>query len=78
MTIISLRVFLSKKTLVNFVKKIVKFKYRKVASICVYNMEINFFPKGHSKQTSNFPFIDNLKKPACAFKQDKLELPTLR
>ena len=44
----------------------------------VYNMEINFFTKGHSKQTSNFPFIDILKKPPCASKQDGLVLGTLR
>ena len=40
-------------------------------------MEINFFPKGHSRLTS-FSFIDNLKKPACDSKQDKLQLATLR
>ena len=44
----------------------------------VYNMEFYFFPKGHSKQTSNFPFIDNLKKPACVSKWDRLVPPTLR
>ena len=44
----------------------------------VYNMEINFSPKGHSKKTSNFSFKDNLKKPACASKQDGLVLTTLR
>ena len=42
------------------------------------NMEINFFPKCHSKLTSNFPFIVNLKKPACASKQDGLVFATLR
>ena len=35
-------------------------------------MEINILPKGHSKLTSN------LKKPACASKQDGLVLATLR
>ena len=35
----------------------------------VYNMEINFIPKRHSKYTSNFPsYLANLKKPACASK----------
>ena len=34
----------------------------------VYNMEINFFPKGQDNETSNFHFIDNLKIPACASK----------
>ena len=37
-------------------------------------MEINFF----SKEISNFPFIDNLKKPAYASKQDGPVLATLR
>ena len=40
----------------------------------VCNMEINFFPK---PQISNFPFIYNLKKPACASKRDGLVRPTL-
>ena len=44
----------------------------------VYNIKINFFPKGHIKQTSNIPFIDNLKIPECASKQDGLKLATLR
>ena len=44
----------------------------------VSNMEINFFPKGHNKSISNFPFIDNLKKPVSASKWDGLVLPTLR
>ena len=35
-------------------------------------MEINFFPKGHSKWISNCVFIDNLKEPVCASKQDLL------
>ena len=30
--------------------------------------KINFSPKGHNKETSNFPFIDTLKKPVCASK----------
>ena len=34
--------------------------------------------KGHSTYTPNFPFISNLKKPACASKQDVLELTTLQ
>ena len=33
----------------------------------VYITEINFFPKGHSKETSNFPFIDNLEKAIKCF-----------
>ena len=33
--------------------------------------------KGHSTQGSKIPFISNLKKPACASKQDMLELATL-
>ena len=44
----------------------------------VYNSEINFFPKDQSKQPSNFPFIDNLKNPACASKQNGLVLATLQ
>ena len=40
-------------------------------------MEINFFTKDHTKYTSNLPFIENLKKPACASKQDRLLLTTL-
>ena len=43
----------------------------------VNDMEINFFSKGKSKLTSNFPFIDNLKKPACASKQDGLVLANM-
>ena len=43
----------------------------------VQNMEINFFPKCHSKSKSNFPFIVNLKKRACASKQDGLVFATL-
>ena len=39
-------------------------------------MEINVSQIGHNKKTSNFPFIDNMKKPACATKQDGLVLPT--
>ena len=42
----------------------------------VYNMKIKLSPKGHSKQTSNFPFIDKLKKPVCATYRDKLVLAT--
>ena len=41
-------------------------------------MEINFFPKGYSKEASNFPFKDNLKKPAHASKWDGLVLVTLK
>ena len=44
----------------------------------VYNMEINIFPKCQSKRTQNFPFIDNLKYPACASKREGLVLATLR
>ena len=44
----------------------------------VYNMVISFFQKGHSEETLNFPFIDNLKKLACASKRDGLVLVTLR
>ena len=53
--------------------------YRKVASIngCFNNMDINFFPKGQSKQTSNFPLIENLKKPVCVSKRDGLVFATL-
>ena len=40
-------------------------------------MEINFSQKGHSKSTSNFPFVDNLKKLACASRGDGLVLTTL-
>ena len=43
-----------------------------------YNQEINFLPKCHSKWTSNFPLIDNLKMPARASKRDVLVLATLR
>ena len=43
---------------------------------CVYNLEINFSSKGHSKQASTI-VIDNLKKPACASKQDGLVFTTL-
>ena len=45
----------------------------------VTNKKINFLSKGHSTQEgSKIPFISNLKKPACASKQDVLELATLR
>ena len=37
-----------------------------------------FLSKGHSTQGLKTPFISNLKKPACASKQDVLELATLR
>ena len=43
----------------------------------VTNSKINFSPKGHSTYASKIPFIDNLKRPACASKQDVLELATL-
>ena len=43
----------------------------------VYIIEIKFFPNGHSKQISNFPSIDNLKKAACASKQNVLVLANL-
>ena len=39
---------------------------------------ISTFPENHRKQTSNFSFIDNLKKLATASKQDGLVLSTLR
>ena len=39
----------------------------------------NFFlSKGHSTYGSKISFINNLKKPACAVKQEVLELATLR
>ena len=54
-------------------------KYRIGASSNVLSSkEINFLSKGHSTQGSKIPFISNLKKPACASKQDVLELATLR
>ena len=34
--------------------------------------------KGHSTQPSKIPFIDNLKRPECASKQDVLKLAILR
>ena len=37
-----------------------------------------FFSKGHNTKVSKIPFISNLKKTACASKQDALELATLR
>ena len=42
----------------------------------VYNMKMNFFPKGHSTSASKIPFISNLKKAPCASKQDRLVLAT--
>ena len=41
------------------------------------NQKINFLSKGHSTYGSKIPFISNLKKPACASKQDVLEHATL-
>ena len=43
----------------------------------VTNQKIKFLSKGHSTYGSKIPFISNLKKPACATKQDVLELATL-
>ena len=42
------------------------------------NYEINFFSKGHSTKGSKIPFISNLRKPTCPYKQDVLEFATLR
>ena len=53
-----------KKCLGNTYKKIYTVKSRILTP--VYNMVTKFCP--------NFPFIDNLKKPACASKQDRLVL----
>ena len=44
----------------------------------VYNEEINFSSEGHSKSILNIPFIDILKKTACATKQDVLVHMTLQ
>ena len=44
----------------------------------VYNEEINFSSEGHSKSILNIPFIDILKKTACASKQDVLVHVTLQ
>ena len=44
----------------------------------VTNWEINFLSKGHSIKRPKIPFIRNVKKPACASKQDVLELATLQ
>ena len=41
-------------------------------------MFIYFLPKGHSTKASKIPFIDNLKRSACASKRDGLVLPTIR
>ena len=41
------------------------------------NLKIKFLPKGHSTKASKIPFIDNLKRPACASNWDMLELTTL-
>ena len=45
-----------------------------------YWLETQFLSKGpgHSTQGSKIPFISNMKKPACASKQDVLELATLQ
>ena len=40
--------------------------------------DINFLSKDHSTKGSKILFISNLEKPACASKQDVLELATLR
>ena len=40
-------------------------------------VKINFSPKGHSKQTSNFPFISCMKILWGANKQDVLLMATL-
>ena len=42
----------------------------------VYNLVNQLFAK--KKKASKIPFINNLKKPACAVKQEVLELATLR
>ena len=56
----------------------INFEYRKLGSInACYNMEINFFQKGHSKSTSNFSITDNLKKTACTSNGDWLVITTL-
>ena len=57
-----------KKCLGNKYKKIYNVKSRILTP--VYNMITKFCP--------NFPFIDNLTKPACASKQDRLVLETLQ
>ena len=44
----------------------------------VYNSEINVLPKGHSTEASKILMIDNLKRPACASKQDGLLLVTIQ
>ena len=39
--------------------------------------KINLLSKSHNALGSKFPFISNLKNPACASKHDVLELATL-
>ena len=48
--------------------------------LCTIDLETvdYFFPKGHSKQTSNFSFISSLKILGGATKQDVLQFATLR